>query len=283
MVIKTSVGGVNLGADGATPSAESHQGEASGPCAQEETAKSAEGAVPVVKRWEFLVAIVAALAAVMLWLQSAATETRQISNDLLDRFDGDEMWTARLTLQRYYFILAADDKMPANAKKKIDYLTEKTAGYFRFFVYQRASNHEPLPELINFKGDTEKQYEFFRQVDQSRRRVKNFFEELIVFSNKGVITRTADAILKGRVYPHAADFLECFWLPFEQGQNAALYQRQRLDDEKDKAREMITWYRDAAKRAEPKARTIKTVTVKPAERQHVAAVRIDPCSSIASR
>src|SRR6266849_1408758 len=126
-----------------------------------------------------LAAVVAAAAAVFAWSQSVDTETRQISSELLNRFNSDEMWKARLTLERYYYLLSGDKITPADLAR----LTEE---YFKSLVYQR--------------------------------------------------------ILKGRFHRNTGDYLECFWLPVELGQNAALYQGRKPDTDK-RACQVVDWYR----------------------------------------
>jgi len=202
---------------------------------------AAAGFLRNLMRWEAataLAAVIAAGAAVFAWSQSVDTETRQISSELLDRFNSDEMWKARLTLERYYYLLSGDKITPGDLAK----LTEE---YFRAFVYQKAV---PIPgklaDRIKFGNDREKQEEFLRQVDQSRRRVKNFYEDIIVFTEGRLITNAfREKVLKGRFYRNTGDFLECFWLPVELGQNAALYQGRKADNDK-RACQLVDWYRE---------------------------------------
>jgi hypothetical protein len=192
-------------------------------------------------RWEAVAAlgaVVAAAAAVFAWSQSVDTETRQISSELLNRFNSDEMWKARLTLERYYYLVSGDKMTPADLSK----LTEE---YFKSFVYQKAAPAAArLTDRVKFGSDKEKQEEFLRQVDQSRRRVKNFYEDIIVFSEGRLITNAfREKVLKGRFYRNTGDFLECFWLPVELGQNAALYQGRKADNDK-RACHVVDWYRE---------------------------------------
>jgi hypothetical protein len=188
--------------------------------------------------WWTAVAILVAGAALFAWSQSADTETRQVSSDLLNRFNADEMWKARLTLERYYYLLSGDKTAPAD-------LAKQTEEYFRSFVYQKAVPAAGrLADRIKFGSDREKQEEFLRQVDQSRRRVKNFYEDIIVFSEGKLITNAfKEKVLKGRFYRNTGDFLECYWLPVELGQNAALYQGRKADNDK-RACQVVDWYRE---------------------------------------
>lgn len=191
-------------------------------------------------RWQAVVvlsAVIAAGAALFAWSQSIDTAARQISSELLSRFNADEMWRARLTLERYFYLLAGDRIAPADLAK----LTEE---YFRSFVYQKAPPpNGRLVDRVKFGTDKDKQEEFLRQVDQSRRRVKNFYEDIIVFTEGGLITNAfREKVLKGRFYRNTGDFLECFWLPVELGQNAALYQGRKADNDARACR-VIDWYR----------------------------------------
>ena len=193
-----------------------------------------------VMRWQTVAALAAAIAALAVvfgWSQSNDTAARQVSSELLNRFNADEMWKARLTLQRYFYLLAGDRIAPADLAK----LTEE---YFRSFVYQKvAPPNGRLVDRVKFGTDKDKQEEFLRQVDQSRRRVKNFYEDIIVFTEGGLITSAfRDKVLKGRFYRNTGDFLECFWLPVELGQNAALYQGRKADSDARACR-VIDWYR----------------------------------------
>jgi hypothetical protein len=183
-------------------------------------------------------AVVAVGAAAFAWSQSAGTEMRQVSSELLSRFNSDEMWKAGLTLERYYYLLAGDKTTPADLAK----LTEE---YFKSFVYQKAVPAAGrLADRVRFGSDREKQEEFLRQVDQSRRRIKNFYEDVIVFSESRLITSAfREKVLKGRFYRNTGDFLECFWLPVELGQNAALYQGRKPDNDK-RACQVVDWYRE---------------------------------------
>jgi hypothetical protein len=189
-------------------------------------------AIPVVA------AVVAAAAAVLAWTQSVDTEARQVSAELLSRFNSDEMGRATLTLERYYYLLSGDRIAPAD-------LARTTEDYFRSFVYQKAAPPSGrLGDRIRFGSDRDKQEDFLRQVDQSRRRVKNFYEDVVVFSEGHRITSALrEKVLKGRFYRNAGDFLECFWLPVELGQNAALYQGRKTDNDK-RACSLVDWYRD---------------------------------------
>jgi hypothetical protein len=148
------------------------------------------------------------------------------------------MWKARLTLERYYYLLSGDKIAPADLAR----LTEE---YFKSFVYQKAAPAAGrLTDRGKFGGDRERQEDFLRQVDQSRRRVKNFYEDIIVFSESGLITNSLkEKVLKARFYRNTGDFLECFWLPVELGQNAALYQGRKADNDK-RACQVIDWYRE---------------------------------------
>lgn len=192
-------------------------------------------------RWEALTAlgaVIAAGAAIFAWSQSVDSETRQISSELLNRFNADEMWKARLTLERYFYLLSGEKVSPAD-------LAKQTEEYFRSFVYQKAAPAPgKLADRVKFGSDREKQEEFLRQVDQSRRRVKNFYEDIIVFAEGKLITNAVrEKVLTGRFYRNAGDFLECYWLPVELGQNAALYQGRKADNDK-RACQVVDWYRE---------------------------------------
>jgi hypothetical protein len=197
----------------------------------------AAGSVFRRERVTAIAAVIAAVAAVMAWRGTVDTETRRVSAELLDAFNSDDMWKARLTLQRYYYLLSGDKTAPAD-------LARQTEDYFKSFVYQKT----PLPAGRNagnnrFGGDRDRQDEFLRQVDQSRQKIKNFYEDVIVFYEAGLLTKPfQDKVLKSRFHRNAGDFLECFWLPVELGQNAALYQG-RKDDTDRRACAMIDWYR----------------------------------------
>jgi len=192
-------------------------------------------------RWDAIAglgAVVAVAAAAFVWSQSVDTETRQVSSELLNRFNSDDMWKAQLTLERYYYLLSGDKIAPADLAR----LTEE---YFRAFVYQKAAPAAGrLTERVKFGGDRERQEDFLRQVDQSRRKVKNFYEDIIVFSESRLITNAfKEKVLKARFYRNTGDFLECFWLPVELGQNAALYQGRKADNDK-RACQVVDWYRE---------------------------------------
>jgi hypothetical protein len=202
---------------------------------------AAIGLLRNLKRWEPVTALGAAIAAgaaVFAWSQSVDTESRQISSDLLSRFNSDEMWKARLTLERYYYLLSGDKIAPAD-------LTRLTEEYFKAFVYQKtvpASGR--LADRVKFGSDREKQEEFLRQVDQSRERVKNLYEDIIVFSEGRLVTATfREKVLKARFRRNTGDFLECFWLPVELGHNAALYLGRKADNDK-RACQVVDWYRE---------------------------------------
>jgi hypothetical protein len=65
----------------------------------------------------------------------------------------------------------------------------------------------------------------------------------MVFTESGLITKEVnERILKGRFHRNTGDFLECFWLPVELGQNAALYQGRKPDTDK-RACQVVDWYR----------------------------------------
>lgn len=190
------------------------------------------------ERLTAVAAVIAALAAVAAWKGTVDTEERRVSGQLLNEFNSDEMWKARLTLQRYYYLLSGDKTAPAD-------LARQTEDYFKAFVYQKAPppTGRPAADRSKFGGDRDKQEEFLRQVDQSRQKIKNFYEDVIVFSENGLLTSAfREKVLKTRFYRNAGDFLECFWLPVELGQNAALYQG-RKDDNDRRACQVVDWYR----------------------------------------
>ena len=191
-------------------------------------------------RWQAVAALAVVIvvgAAVFAWSRSVDTETRQISGELLSRFNADEMWKARLTLERYFYLLSGDKISPAD-------LAKQTEEYFRSSVYQKAAPATGrLADRVKFGSDREKQEDFLRQVDQSRHRVKNFYEDIIVFTEGGLITNAVkEKVIKGRFSRNTGDFLECFWLPVELGQNAALYQGRKADTD-ERACRVINWYR----------------------------------------
>jgi hypothetical protein len=181
-------------------------------------------------------AIVAAVAAVLAWRGTVDSETRQVSSELLDQFNSDEMWKAHLTLERYYYVLSGDKTAPAD-------LARQTEDYFKTFVYQKAA----LPSGRGgnkFGSDRDRQEDFLRQVDQSRQKIKNFYEDVIIFSENRLLTNAfREKVLKTRFRRNAGDFLECFWLPVELGQSAALYQGRKADNEK-RACQVVDWYRE---------------------------------------
>ncbi len=184
-----------------------------------------------------IAAVVAAVAAVAAWRGTVDSETRRVSGALLNAFNSDDMWRARLTLERYYYLLLGDKSSPAE-------LARQTEDYFKSLVYLKA----PLAtgraaDRNRFGSDRDKQEDFLRQVDQSRQRIKNFYEDVIVFSDSGLLTSAfREKVLKTRFDRNAGDFLECFWLPVELGRNAALYQGRKADNEK-RACQVVDWYR----------------------------------------
>lgn len=182
-------------------------------------------------------AVVAALLALMAWAGTLDTETRRVSAELLNQFNSDEMWKARLTLQRYYYLLSGDRTPPAD-------LARQTEDYFKALVYQKAaSSAGRSADRSKLGADRDRQEDFLRQVDQSRQKIKNFYEDVIVFSENRLLTNAfREKVLKTRFNRNAGDFLECFWLPVELGQNAALYQGRKADNEK-RACQVVDWYR----------------------------------------
>jgi hypothetical protein len=124
-------------------------------------------------------------------------------------------------------------------------LARLTEDYFKSFVYQKAAPAAGrLADRVKFGSDREKQEDFLRQVDQSRRRVKNFYEDIIVFSEGKRITKAfSEKVLTTRFDRNTGDFLECFWLPVELGQNAALYQGRKADNDR-RACQVVDWYRE---------------------------------------
>jgi hypothetical protein len=204
------------------------------------TGGAVAGAVGGVLRREALIAIAAVVAAVLAllaWAGTIDTETRRVSAELLNQFNSDEMWKARLTLQRYYYLLSGDKTPPAD-------LARQTEDYFKALVYQKAAfPASRSADRSKFGADRDRQEDFLRQVDQSRQKIKNFHEDVIVFSENRLLTNAfREKVLKTRFSRNAGDFLECFWLPVELGQNAALYQGRKADNEK-RACQVIDWYR----------------------------------------
>jgi hypothetical protein len=185
-----------------------------------------------------IAAVVAAVAAVLAWRGTIDSETRRVSGELHNQFNSDEMWKARLTLERYYYLLQGDRIAPAD-------LARQTEDYFKAMVYQKALlPNNRSAERNKFGADRDRQDDFLRQVDQSRQKIKNFYEDVIVFSENRLLTNAfQEKVLKTRFYRNAGDFLECFWLPVELGQKAALYQGRKEDNEK-RACQVVNWYRE---------------------------------------
>lgn len=168
---------------------------------------------------------------------AAMMEARVSWNDLLLRFDSDEMGEARTTLIRY-----REDLSSAPNK-----LTDLTSNYLAYYVYHTANAEptEPLPVRPEAKDHREKEL-FFSHLDSSRRRIKNFHQTIVVLSRACAIKKDVkETLLKLRFY-NVATFLEEYWLPVEMGQNKA--RRHNSDEEDHRACEIVAWYKNNGKR-----------------------------------
>jgi hypothetical protein len=186
-----------------------------------------ETALPTSKkgkgiRGEFIAAAAGAVAAILLYMQAVDTEARQIASDLLSRFNSKEMWEARLTLERYYY-------MASGNKNSRDTFIKETTGYYRSLVYEKGPEVS-VPKTLSFDNNIEKQRDFFRKVDKSRRLVKNFYEDIVKLTGWRLLPEDPRlTALEARFGKHAGDFLECYWLPVELAQNAALRGNDQVD------------------------------------------------------
>ena len=89
--------------------------------------------------------------------QAISTEDRTVSNDILNRFADEGMWRARLTLERYYFLLSG-------ARNNQIGVTET---YFAGYVYHKLplERVEKIDE-ISALGDHKSIEQYFEQLDK---------------------------------------------------------------------------------------------------------------------
>jgi hypothetical protein len=208
--------------------------------------------------WELLLAAVAAIAAIgaayytrTQAVQAVDAETRTVSSDLLTRFDG--MWEARLTLQRYHAL--AGGGAP-------DFIV-RTRNYFLKHIYFKplTPEEEASQKLDTHRVTTEE--EFFENLDKSRRRVKNFYQDIKLFSDKCLVSAGVREKLFGeRFFVNTDAFLQKYWLPVERAQNAALYKDDDAAIKKhdDNACDLVAWYR---RHSPPPPAFFASCTIKP--------------------
>jgi hypothetical protein len=217
-------------------------------------ATSAEQPKRRVGFWECLTAIATALAALaagitipLVWsqadsarnaeLRATVTESRAFWSGVLTQFDSDEMANARATLVYFHNLLGKDPDLVRNV----------TADHLAYYIYStRLSPPEkrlpldkrPFSDIKDEDTDVKKK-EYFQKLDNSRRHIKNFHQDIVVLSKLCLISDALRIqILKERLY-NAAGFLEENWLPIEFGQNRA--RRPNNGDEDDRACEIVAW------------------------------------------
>jgi hypothetical protein len=141
------------------------------------------------------------------------------------------MGEARVTLTHYHERLGRDPEVTMRL----------THPYLAYYVYGTRAE-EPKDALPKELGiETEKTRSFFHAIDKSRRRVKNFHQDIMVYANQCLMAKTLrEELLNTRFY-NAPKFLETYWLPIEKAQNAA---RGGGNSGTDDARacEMVAWY-----------------------------------------
>jgi hypothetical protein len=175
-----------------------------------------------------LSAVIAAFSAGFVYLQARQgidTEERVVFSELLNRFDSDEMGRARRTLISYIEYLKHHNITDENA------IISMTADYFGYYVYYTISEipQTPLQAFAHLgSADTNAgaYSSFFAELDASRRRVRSFYSDLMIykchfltprFSSYLPRSRYTDEIIAKRFKP-AARFLQVYWLPIEEAQ-----------------------------------------------------------------
>jgi len=163
------------------------------------------------------------------------TEARVIWNDFLTRFDNNEMWSARTNLISYCNDLA---KVHDRAKLTTDYLA--------YYVFH-TRNEQPTDDELRERIRTEDLKHFFRDLDWSRRLIKNFHQDIMVLSKESSgVENLQKALLSERFY-NASEFLEWYWLPVEKAQNIATQRyagnRDGDGDDDRRAQDMLDWYK----------------------------------------
>jgi hypothetical protein len=153
------------------------------------------------------------------------TERRQASGEFLKGFDSDDVWRARLTLVRYHHLLCNDPRRPKHDFQFVEYAIALTLEYTAYYVYH---DHQLMPatnaesELGQMKE--EGMENFFLEVDKSRRRLKTFYQDIMIAVKQGIVNLDFERdFISIRFYQHAGDFLTRYWSPVEIGQNKALY------------------------------------------------------------
>jgi hypothetical protein len=152
------------------------------------------------------------------------------------------MWKARLALASYRnFLLRKEESDIAKA----------TVPKFARYVYGTAD--PPFPET----AESKKEHEFLLEVDRGRRRVRNFYLDIMVFRCNSYFQSWLrrklggndfiDGFFTQRFDPGAGRFLRDMWLPIEEAENAA--RRLRPDKEQGEIEEankraaaLVAWY-----------------------------------------
>ena len=196
---------------------------------------------PAKAWWEFWIALggltIAAFAFWIGWDQFEVANKTYRANALtgfLGRFDDEATRQARTTLVRYQEAVKRLCPVQNPNTCGDDFVKQKTTEYFGYYVYWTVNTKRPADLPLPNGVKTEK---FILEVDQSRRRVKNFFESVMVFQRLQLTKREDVAQRWGK---STGVFLRRVWLPVELGQNQAL--RYGRDDQDQKAESLVKYF-----------------------------------------
>jgi hypothetical protein len=168
--------------------------------------------------------------------QSSATARRDVWNQFLLRFDDDKMWEARKNILEFKARLRRNARAPKEPEKFREFMGQQSQAYLSRYVYSTADS---IPDDILLDLAEQDRQKYFEELDQSRRRIKNFYQSVMLFIKDDPAN---EKVLKDRWNFGTVTFLESDWLPVEHGQNAALHGSQSSQSDED-AVGMVDWYK----------------------------------------
>jgi len=159
-------------------------------------------------------------------------------SNFLAQYDSDDMWQSKATMRRYLKDLRRMPGAPQDKDEFQNFATDHAERFIGHYVYYRNRATDDSDYEFFDKDETSKE-RYFSELDRCRRRVKTFFEQVMLFTKNDLVDERGLGERWGR---ETVEFLRNVWLPIEKGQNNTADDKQEADDENAQSDEMVEWF-----------------------------------------